>query len=72
MRPLLGVIGLLLWSYLTALAIYPGIAFAAQLEAIRAEVPGPRASTTVNIPDTQLSSAPAPDPLIAFERLREI
>ena len=39
--PLAGMIGLLLWALLTSLAIYLGIAFATQLEAIRAGAPGP-------------------------------
>ncbi len=39
--PLAGLIGILLWTLLTALAVYLGIAFAAQLEAVRAGVPGP-------------------------------
>jgi YihY family inner membrane protein len=40
--PLIGVIAILTWAYTTALALYFGIAFAAQLEALRAGVPGPR------------------------------
>jgi YihY family inner membrane protein len=40
--PLIGVIAILMWAYATALALYLGIAFAAQLEALRAGVPGPR------------------------------
>jgi YihY family inner membrane protein len=40
--PLAGLIGLLLWSFLTALALFIGLAIAAQLEAIRAGEPGPR------------------------------
>jgi len=40
--PLLGVIAILMWAYATALALFFGIAFAAQLEAVRAGVPGPR------------------------------
>lgn len=34
--PLAGFLGLLLWSYLSCLAVYLGLAFAAQLEAVRA------------------------------------
>ncbi len=34
--PLAGFLGLLLWSYLSCLAVYVGLAFAAQLEAVRA------------------------------------
>ncbi|MQA99885.1 MAG: hypothetical protein GEU78_06270 [Actinobacteria bacterium] len=40
--PLLGVIVLLTWAYATGLATYFGMSLAAQLEAIRAGVPGPR------------------------------
>jgi YihY family inner membrane protein len=39
--PLLGVIALLVWSYLSGISIYAGFAFAAQLEAERARQPGP-------------------------------
>jgi YihY family inner membrane protein len=39
--PLIGVIGMLLWTFATSVAIYLGIAFAAQLEAVRAGRPGP-------------------------------
>jgi YihY family inner membrane protein len=38
--PLAGFIGLMLWALLTALALFAGIAVAAQLEAIRAGKPG--------------------------------
>ena len=40
--PLAGTIGVLLWSFLTSLALFLGLAFAAQLEAVRAGVPAPR------------------------------
>jgi YihY family inner membrane protein len=40
--PLVGVIALLTWAYATAVALFFGMAFAAQLEAVRAGVPGPR------------------------------
>jgi YihY family inner membrane protein len=46
--PLAGVIGLLLWTFLTALALFLGLAVAAQLEAVRAGAPRPRAEITVN------------------------
>ena len=39
--PLAGFIGLMLWALLTALALFAGIAVAAQLEAIRAGKPNP-------------------------------
>ncbi|MFF7178057.1 YhjD/YihY/BrkB family envelope integrity protein [Streptomyces sp. NPDC008121] len=39
--PLSAIMALLLWSYLTSLALFIGVAFAAQLEAVRAGVPEP-------------------------------
>jgi YihY family inner membrane protein len=53
--PLTGVIAVLLWTFLTSLAIYLGLAFAAQLEAVRAGVPGPRTGEPVN-PDGRHAS----------------
>jgi uncharacterized BrkB/YihY/UPF0761 family membrane protein len=41
--PLAGLVGLLLWAFLSALALFLGLAVAAQLEAVRAGEPGPRA-----------------------------
>jgi YihY family inner membrane protein len=41
--PLTGVIALLLWAYLTSIALFLGIAFCAQLEAVRAGVREPEA-----------------------------
>jgi YihY family inner membrane protein len=41
--PLAGILGLLFWSFLTSLSLFLGMAFAAQLEAVRAGVPGPKA-----------------------------
>ena len=40
--PIAGTIGVLLWTFLTAIALFLGLAFAAQLEAVRAGVPEPR------------------------------
>jgi YihY family inner membrane protein len=40
--PLAGVIGLLIWALLTALALFGGLAVSAQLEAVRAGSPGPQ------------------------------
>jgi uncharacterized BrkB/YihY/UPF0761 family membrane protein len=54
--PLLGIIGLLLWAYRTAVALFLGLAFAAQLEAVRAGVPGPRVSHGVNLPEPHVPS----------------
>ena len=39
--PLTGMIALLVWTWLTSLALFLGVAFAAQLEAVRAGVPEP-------------------------------
>ena len=41
--PLAGFIGLMLWALLTALALFAGVALAAQLEAVRAGRPDPEA-----------------------------
>jgi YihY family inner membrane protein len=46
--PLTGIIAVLLWTFLTSLAIYLGLAFAAQLEAVRAGVPQPRTGERAN------------------------
>jgi YihY family inner membrane protein len=46
--PLTGMIAVLLWAFLTALALFLGLAFAAQLEAVRAGVPQPVADTRVD------------------------
>jgi YihY family inner membrane protein len=46
--PLTGIIAILIWSFLTSLAIYLGLAFAAQLEAVRAGVPAPKTGEREN------------------------
>jgi YihY family inner membrane protein len=46
--PLAGTIGVLLWAFLTSLALYLGIGFAAQLEAVRAGAPAPSTGEQVN------------------------
>ena len=46
--PLTGVIAILIWSFLTSLAIYLGLAFAAQLEAVRAGSPAPKTGQQEN------------------------
>jgi YihY family inner membrane protein len=46
--PLTGVIAILIWTFLTSLAIYLGLAFSAQLEAVRAGVPGPKTGEETN------------------------
>lgn len=40
--PIAGTIGLLLWTFLSAVALFLGLAVAAQLEAVRAGAPDPR------------------------------
>ena len=40
--PVAGTIGILLWTFLTSIALFVGLAFAAQLEAVRAGVERPR------------------------------
>ncbi len=44
--PLAGTIGLLLWAFLSSVALFLGLSFAAQLEAVRAGAPEPRLPTT--------------------------
>ena len=46
--PLLGIIALLTWAYASGAALFLGMAFAAQLEAIRAGAPGPRTTRRSN------------------------
>jgi YihY family inner membrane protein len=46
--PLAGTIGVLLWAFLTSLALFLGIAFSAQLEAIRAGAPVPSTGEQLN------------------------
>ena len=43
--PVAGTIGLLLWAFLSSVALFGGLAFAAQLEAVRAGAPAPRRET---------------------------
>jgi YihY family inner membrane protein len=40
--PIAGTIGVLLWTFFTSVALFLGLAFAAQLEAVRAGVPEPQ------------------------------
>ena len=46
--PLAGTIGVLLWTFLTSIALFLGLAFAAQLEAVRAGVEKPRVDRDEN------------------------
>ena len=67
--PLVGVIALLTWAYATALALFFGMAFAAELEAVRAGVPGPRTlrrhNEVVVTPEGTADAPPAPRPPLA-------
>jgi YihY family inner membrane protein len=47
--PVAGTIGVLLWAFLSALALFLGLAFAAQLEAVRAGVASPRVERHENV-----------------------
>jgi YihY family inner membrane protein len=47
--PVAGTIGVLLWTFLSAVALFLGLAFAAQLEAVRAGVLQPRVERDANI-----------------------
>ncbi len=44
-----GTIGVLLWTFLTSIALFFGLAFAAQLEAVRAGVDRPRVERDENV-----------------------
>jgi len=46
--PIAGTIGVLLWAFLSSIALFGGLALAAQLEAVRAGEPGPRVEREVN------------------------
>jgi YihY family inner membrane protein len=46
--PVAGTIGVLLWAFLTSIALFAGLAFAAQLEAVRAGVERPRVDRDEN------------------------
>ncbi len=47
--PIAGTIGVLLWTFLSSVALFLGLAFAAQLEAVRAGVPHPRVDRHENV-----------------------
>ena len=54
--PIAGIIGLLLWALLTSLAVFLGLAFAAQLEAVRAGVGEPATENEARDEVTALKS----------------
>jgi YihY family inner membrane protein len=47
--PIAGTIGVLLWTFLSAVALFLGLAFAAQLEAVRAGVSAPKVERDENV-----------------------
>ena len=51
--PLAGFMGVLLWAYLSSIALFFGLAFAAQLEAFRAGAAEPRSALKVRASDPQ-------------------
>lgn len=51
--PLAGLIGVLVWALLMSLAIFLGLAFAAQLEAVRAGVREPITGERTNAPGSR-------------------
>jgi YihY family inner membrane protein len=53
--PIAGTIGVLLWTFLTSIALFLGLAFAAQLEAVRAGVPEPRRGYRPSGADAEMS-----------------
>ena len=57
--PLAGLMGLALWSYLTSIGLFFGLAFAAQLEAVRAGMPTPQdeKATTADDHGAQMAAA---------------
>jgi YihY family inner membrane protein len=61
--PLLGIIGLLLWAYLTSIALYLGLAFAAQLESVRAGTPSTESKPDVRITLPEAEPVPAAAPV---------
>jgi uncharacterized BrkB/YihY/UPF0761 family membrane protein len=46
--PIAGTIGVLLWAFLSSVALFGGVALSAQLEAVRAGVPSPRVDREEN------------------------
>jgi uncharacterized BrkB/YihY/UPF0761 family membrane protein len=52
---LTGIFALLLWANLSSVALFLGIAFAAQLEAVRAGVPAPTTAGPLTETDTPRS-----------------
>ncbi len=73
--PLAGFMGVLLWAYLSSIALFFGLSCAAQLEAFRAGAAEPRSALKVRTSDpasdpTDLHDAPERDPSDDVERPR--
>jgi YihY family inner membrane protein len=64
--PLAGLIGVLVWALLTSMAIFFGLAFAAQLEAVRAGVASPITGQQTNAPGSREELAHQRDALGAW------
>ncbi len=64
--PLAGLIGVLVWALLTSMAIFFGLAFAAQLEAVRAGVASPITGRQTNAPGSREELAHQRDALGAW------
>jgi YihY family inner membrane protein len=62
--PLAGIVALLFWAFLSSVAVLYGAAVAAQLEAVRAGAPAPRASTRQEPVDTLPTIEPASELLV--------
>lgn len=60
--PLAGLMGLILWSYLTAVGLFFGLAFAAQLEAFRAGAGEPQDEQKVADSEPEADKSPDPTP----------
>ncbi len=60
--PLSAVFSLLVWAYLTAIALFLGLSFAAQLEADRTGRPGPVLPDPLAAESRTAEPSPAPDP----------
>jgi uncharacterized BrkB/YihY/UPF0761 family membrane protein len=54
--PLTGTFALLLWANLSSVALFLGVAFAAQLEAVRAGSPTPATDDPLTAPDTDVAT----------------
>lgn len=57
--PLAGIVALLLWSYVSSVAVLFGVSVAAQLEAVRAGVPAPQAARDLAVSDPSAQLLPA-------------